>query len=187
MMPSAGPKSQCGLGVNSNLRGSPIVRMTRFSFSSTPYGTRASRMFGSEAVSAFNSISTSATCLSNSAILSPTTRIASIFDCRAVASFICPISFETTFRSALSTSTCESRARRLSSNCRIESTADVSIWRSFNALRTTSGVSRIRLISNMLHLQVHLIEYAPVHCRTRGVSWCHLLLLLFKYLCTQQP
>src|SRR5581483_267009 len=104
--------------------------------------------------------------------------------------------------SALSFSASVKSARRFSSNSKTESTGEESICRFFSAVRTTSGVWRMRLMSIMVappFVSPHPlplshrergwgegIEYAPgpfagraseVHpTPSGGVSWCHLLL-----------
>jgi hypothetical protein len=105
-------------------------------------------MLGRAPVRAVSPASTSATSLSSVAILSPTWRMASILAWRADASFSPAISLETALRSAFRLSTSAMAARRLLSSARMASTGAGSDWRSLSDLRTTSGFSRIMLISN---------------------------------------
>ena len=151
-MPNSGPKSQCALGSKSKERGSPTVRITTLSLSLVPKGTSGSGILGMPATRSYKSSSTCFSCSSNASMSSLSRRMASIFPCRAAASFMRPISLLTALRWAFLLSTSRMSVRRCSSSATIWSTMPVSIWRLRKASRMSSGFSRINFKSSMSNL-----------------------------------
>ena len=150
MIPSSGPRSQCGLGWKSNARGSPTVLITTLSCSSLPMGVRGSGMLGMTAGRLVQAA------LDPRAAPHPARRCARRPGASPRSSpgarprpWLRPISLETGFRSAFRLSTCWISSRRCRPAPAPASTGDGSIWRRCIAWRTISGCSRMRLISIM--------------------------------------
>ena len=100
------PISQCAFGSKSNLVGSPHLLTSTLSSLSLPKGTDSSGRLGIAYMSSLSELSTSDSSSSSAFILSPSSRIFLMRSSQALPSlFICAISAETLFFSALSAST----------------------------------------------------------------------------------
>ncbi len=155
------------------------------SSSSCPAGVRGSGMLGRRPRSPAAALPPGARCSSSVAIRSPTCRMCVRSSLRArPGSFIWPISSD---RVALGFECFRPPGSAARPPLHVEREDLVHRRRirlrdSHSALRTSSGCSRMRLMSSICHLPFGRIENAP-SSQDEGRSWCHLLLPLLAWPC----
>ena len=148
MMPSAGPRSQCGCGVNANAGAVPTSRTNRLSLSSGPTGTSGCGRFGSSISAAVNASSAAATCCSASAMRSPSARISATTRSRSSGGSL-PTVFDVAARVARICSASVISLRRRASASSTASIISGGVPTVASERFTSSGRSRISLMSSM--------------------------------------
>ena len=157
MMPSSGPRSQCGFISKPSAaksRGVPQRRTSGLSFSSSPTGVESAGMFGvrsSTSRRASSAASRSLPMTASSSLMARTRCLAASASSFWPAAIIWPIDFDVALRSACSASSFAMAARRVSSSSE-KRDASHEAWRFFIASATASWLSRTNLMSSIVAL-----------------------------------
>ena len=150
-MPSFSPSAMWSSGWKSKVGIVPTWRTSRFAELSGPVAMSLFGTFGMRSIASRKASSVARISTSLAAMASPTARISAFTASTSSPALTrAPMLLETSLRLALSASVSVTSARRLASSSSTLSTSAVSIHRRFRPSRTSSGRSRIRLMSSMV-------------------------------------